>query len=835
MEPVSAFKIMSKKFKVVEDSIYQQRKNRFFSLHSDLLDTFSQTSANTEETIENIKNLFPLHPSTANLATYYAREAGSSSRSVFEFLASDIVRDFLDNEENYINERTITCDLLWDYVQAYFESDTTRFGAVTERYNSHHLAVEAAGDNYLKVFKGILLLNALNNIANSDTVTPSTENIESLFVGTDVELELTDILDFLNDKSIIQRQPNGNYSILFTALPGEEIQKIKEELMSSNYLYTDQVIKFGDAARLNFDKSFKQVNRPLSYQFFSKQGNEYTLLSKIENTQREAKGYEIFLAILVAKTQQEMFDLKDIAERNSREERFKNTVFVVMEAYLTDKNYERFIEYQANAQCAQRHGLANQQKTYAKNASDMITEWTTRMKGSNVTFYLRGDTMTISGSKLASTINMTIAPAIFEAGPESLEIVRTKSSVTYWKKASVKATVDTILSFNTKQDILASPSCSGQARHVEFLLQDSVDDNLQWKSDVDPNHSLKKVCDYVDEWLSGRHTNKNQTFYLGEKLVGLTEAPYGLYQSYASMAMVAFAMRKYVNQIFDTNGKQRTAQHLVDDVVELFRAWEAGKTSQKLNFMFESKEAGKLCKHLIVMFSLKKLKGYSDISSLKDARWAIQHEYAKEKGYPLWALKYTSSEFNTEQMRQLIDDVMRVVGDPESMKNPQLLNNTINGYEEQKLEWGNLLIENNGGNYKEGFNNFLKSVEIVNLQDAEIPEAMNYLNGHLEGEVGLWKELEVKDKLKDWRMSQQKPAGVEVINGGPSVSGGGNPYAGDEGFVGVKEHTADIASKRSELADKVKMIPSNEIKEIINEIIEKENGYILDVLLKYVQ
>ena len=59
--------------------------------------------------------------------------------------------------------------------------------------------------------------------------------------------------------------------------------------MSSNYLYTDQVIKFGDAARLSFDKNFKQVNRPLSYQFFSKQGNEYTLLSKIENTQRDAK------------------------------------------------------------------------------------------------------------------------------------------------------------------------------------------------------------------------------------------------------------------------------------------------------------------------------------------------------------------------------------------------------------------------------------------------------------------------------------------------------------------------------------------------------------------
>lgn len=835
MEPVSAFKIMSKKFKVVNESIYTQRKDRFYSLHSNLLDVFSQTSANTEETIDNIKNLFPLHPSTANLATYYAREAGSSSRSVFEFLASDLVREFLDDERNYANECTITCDMLWDYVQAYFESDTTRFGAVTERFNSHHLAVEAAGDNYLKVFKGILLLNALNNIANNDTVTPSTENIESLFVGTEVEPELKDILDFLNDKSIIQKQPNGNFSILFTALPGEEIQKIKEELMSSNYLYTDQVIKFGDAARTNFDKSFKQVNRPLSYQFFSKQGNEYTLLSKIENTQREAKGYEIFLAILVAKTQAEMFDLKDIAERNSKEDRFKNTVFVVMEAYLTDKNYERFIEYQANAQCAQRHGLANQQKTYAKNASDMITEWTTRMKGSNVSFYLRGDTMTISGSKLSSTINMTIAPVIFEAGPESLEIVRTKSSVTYWKKASVKATVDTILSFNTKQDILASPSCSGQARHVEFLLQDSVDDNLQWKSDVDPNHPLKKVCDYVDEWLSGRHTNKNQTFNLGDKLIGLTEAPYGLFQSYASMAMVAFAMRKYVNQIFDTNGKQRTAQHLVDDVVELFRAWESGKTSQKLNFMFESKEAGKLCKHLIAMFSLKKLKGYSDISSLKDARWAIQHEYAKEKGYPLWALKYSTSEYNTDKMSQLIDDVIKVVSDPESMKNPQLLNSAITGYDEQKLEWGNLLIENNGGNYKEGFNNFLKAVEIVNLQDDEILEAMEYLHGHLEGEVGLWKELEVREKLKDWRISQQKPANGGTISGGASSGGYAGGYTGEGGFMGAAEEPVDVTEKRIKLADKVKMIPSSEMKEIIAEIIEKEDSHVLDVLMKYVQ
>ena len=831
MEPVSAFKIMSKKFKIVNDTVYNQRKERFFVLHNDLLNTFSSSSTNTSETIENIQNLFPLHPSTANLATYYAREAGSSSRSVFEFLACDAVKEFLDCEENYANERTITADYLWDYVKEYFESDTTKFGAVTERYNSHHLAVEAAGDNYSKVFKGILLLNALNNIANSDTVTPSQENIENLFVGTEVADELPDILDFLNDKSIIQRQPNGNFSILFTALPGEEIQKIKEELISSNYLYTDQVIRFGDAAYASFDKSFKQIGRPLSFQFFSKQANEYTLLSKIENTQKQTKTYEIFLAILVGRNQEEVIALKDIAERNSKEERFRNTTFVVMETFFEDKNYERFIEYQANAQCAQRHSLPNQQKTYSKNASDMIEAWATRMKGGNATFYLRGEYMTTVGSKMASTINNSIAPSVFEAGPESLEIIRIKHSVTYWKKASVKATVDAVLSFNTKQDIVAA--CGGPARHVEFLLQDSVDDNLDWKSDVDPNHPLKRVCDYIDEWLSGRHTNKNQTFNLGEKLIGLTEAPFGLFQGYAPMAMVAFAMRKYVNQIFDTNGKQRTAQHLVDDVVELFKAWESGRSSNKLNFLFESKEAGKLSKHLIAMFSLKKLKGYSDISSLKDARWAIQNEYAKEKGYPLWSLKYCSSDYNTEDMRLLIDNVIKVVGDSESMKNPALLNDTINGYEAQRFEWGNLLVENNGGNYRDGFINFLKSVENVKIQDHEIDDAIVYLKGHL-AEVGLWKEAEVKDCLKDWRLSLQ----TTPTNGGQGCSASSASSGNQSGMCGSSNVSippvSNVAHKRSQLKEALKFMPANEAKDLLNDIIESEDT-ILDILLKYLK
>ena len=96
-------------------------------------------------------------------------------------------------------------------------------------------------------------------------------------------------------------------------------------------------------------------------------------------------------------------------------------------------------------------------------------------------------------------------------------------------------------------------------------------------------------------------------------------------------------------------------------------------------------------------------------------------------------------------------------------------------------------------------------------------------------------QKEVREKLKDWRISQQKPASGGVVGGVTPGFGYTGGSTGDDGFVGVREEPSDVSTKRVELADKIRMIPSGEIKEIISEIIEKEDGYILDVLLKYVQ
>jgi hypothetical protein len=506
-------------------------------------------------------------------------------------------------------------------------------------------------------------------------------------------------------------------------------------------------------------------------------------------------------------------------------------VLIVPEGVFGDKNYGRFIEYQANATCASKHNLPDQYTAHTKSASEMIKEWISRIRRSNFTYYLRGKQDMNAATKMASTINACVSPTIFKHGAESLDIIKTKFSKTYWAKVSASKMVDSILSYNTKDDILKK--CGGVMMHVNYLLQDSVDENLQWKDDIDKNHPLYLVSEFVDKKF--KHTDKNQSFNLGDKLIELTKPPFGLYQSYAGMGMVAFAMRKYIKQIFDLNGKPREAQHLVDDIVEMFKTWETVKSSNKLNFRFETKESRSLCENFIKQFKLKSLKGYSDISSLTDARWAITHEFSKERGFPLWSLKYANQPSGASTLsdgfKKLIDNILKICGDSD-MRNPVLITETLNGIETYTFEFGNLL--NSSDSFKTGFNNYLKSIEVVNLQNDEIDEFIDYLVKHLEETVGLWTENEVYDKLKDWRMNKDNEEKERKRREEEELKKKEEEERRKKEEEGQRPNTNVNVQKRTLAINKVKQISSmSQAQKLLEKICEAGNDAILDIINNY--
>ncbi|MCD8287174.1 MAG: hypothetical protein LUD50_08130 [Clostridia bacterium] len=228
MESVSAFKIMSRKFVITDEEQYKKAQDSFYSRNDNLLKLYTEKSNDKEETKRDLINLFPLHPGTANLATHYATTVGSSSRSVFEFIGgNEAMSKFLNNEQAFTKEETITADFLWDFVLKEFQDDIGNYGPVTERFNTYRQTVEEHGKAATAIFKAILLLNAFNNVAADKSVAPTEVNISLLFQGTKYEEEVASCLNWINENGIIQKSPMGAFSVQFSALPAHETEKKK--------------------------------------------------------------------------------------------------------------------------------------------------------------------------------------------------------------------------------------------------------------------------------------------------------------------------------------------------------------------------------------------------------------------------------------------------------------------------------------------------------------------------------------------------------------------------------------------------------------------------------
>lgn len=767
MAPVSAFKIMSRKFEITDPVRHESMRNYFYTVNNHLLDLYTQTSNDPAETRKDLQELFPLHPATANLATHYATVVGSSSRSVFEFIGqNDQMANFLADEQAFANRLTVTADYLWDFVLKVFQDDVQNYGAVTERFNNYRQHVENHGEAAYAIFKGILLLNAFNNMSgenNNDLVTPTEDNIIHLFTGTQYESELKEVLKWFNEDGIIQRTPGGVYSVQFSALPSQEIEEIKESLRndSKQYRFMSSVLNFGDTAKSYFEKKYVQkMIRPYCYGFFSEASNDSILKDQIKRGKKDANPSDLFMALLFGKNQIEVAHLRELAMETSsasnEDKDLRDIVFIVFDCPFGNKEYDRFIEYMANYSVAQSHGFLDQVNVHRDHAAEMIKEWLQSAQRNNAQVFVNGQTLAIAVKHLTSQMNNIIAPLIFGKGPDAIEILRQKAPNPFWKVQVSKEMARAFMFATTKVEIasLANPK-----NNLQYLIQECLNENLEWRDDVNPEHPFKAVFDFIQNRI--KYADKSTLFNFIEKFDDLRKPPYGLSANFASIAMVTFALRGWANKIFDTVGKPIDQNSLVDAVGELFSVWDKGKTSNKLSFKFQTPEEGKLCKTLVKTLKLDKLKGYNDVSSLTDARFAITRVLLEEKGYPMWSLKYMDANFVSshpaitlnDELRKLFDNIVDICNERDK-KNPALVKETLELLEKYRADIPDIFAK--PGSFANGFNNFLLSQQDIELKLFEIESAYDYIKKHLESTIGYWTEEEVARALMSWRIALNK-------------------------------------------------------------------------------
>jgi len=391
MEPITTYHIIAASIKKIDVEKWRKLQGEIFDGSSQWEDLINNLTNNQgASTKSKIKDLFPIHPYSAFLSTFIARNLGSANRSIFGFLY-DKEFGFLNYLDKKLNiERLLTADYLWNFFVNAFENDQeARFNQVLDKYRLNIIRVQERGENCTKVFKGILLLNVLFKVIQvtgeeGSPVTPSTENITSLFIGSSFENEIPEILSFIDEKGIVTKTPGGDFLIEFSSLPAREIEQAKESV-KNQFKDIISVLKYAQVDK-DIEKSIFKDNiyRESEIALFSTNiENEHILRNRLNKAFN--KPYSLKCAVFLSNGDYDHLTATPKIKDLAIDDDFQNVIFVIVEEPFSERNYEKFIDYIARKQVSDNHSYDEQsanyetiQKTRSKNGLHALKQDTCR-------------------------------------------------------------------------------------------------------------------------------------------------------------------------------------------------------------------------------------------------------------------------------------------------------------------------------------------------------------------------------------------------------------------------------------------------------------------------
>jgi hypothetical protein len=611
--------------------------------------------------------------------------------------------------------------------------------------------VQEHGEQCTKVFKGILLLNVLFKVIEvtgeeGSPVTPSTENITSLFTGSSFENEIPDILTFIDEKGIVTKTPGGDFLIEFSSLPIREIEQAKESVRNQ---FTDiiNVLKYAQVDKDLEKNIFKDnIYRETEIALFSTNiENEHILRNRLNKA--FGKPYSLKCAIFLANGEYDHLTTIPKIKDLTQDDDFQDIIFVVVEEPFSERNYEKFIDYIARKQVSDNHSYDEQSANYENYAKEQVKEWFFRIKNRYMQIIFRNKDEKHLSTQIGNLINRSYSPVIFSKGIDNISDLYRNANV--WKfQTAIKAAE--IFIFADDRNELEEKTSGGPNVYLKYLVKDKegeyiISDNLMLKPDADPNHTLNIIQSEIDTKFS--KLKQRSLFNIGEELKFLTEAPFGLYTNMPNMALMGFVLRKYIGELYVADvGRPIEKDEMRDLIGFMYSFWQDNKNQNKLNVRFGSKEERELKKILLDLFDLK------DFNSITDTRWAIVNYVKTIAKYPIWSLKYYAEGKN---IAIAIDELLKLIYNSTNEIDVKLISGVLEKIKEYRFE---LKLALKPENFSVGFLTFLQSVdEGISITDANFSEVADYLLSNMQEEIGLWKEDNVKLKVYQWHTHKNQP------------------------------------------------------------------------------
>lgn len=740
MEPVATYQLMERSIGKEEE--WESVKNKYVDVISPLI---NQISVNEGPNVKRaLENLYPIHPYTAFLATFIAQEIGSTERSIFKFLHDDIdygFRSFI-NQFNIDERYFLTSDYLWDFFFDDFDqSEDEKINSAVKKYKLHYDALKTMDEEFLVIFKVILLLNILYKIADvgkGSLAIPSEENINNVFIGSIYQDKVDKVLKYIDENGIINKTDNL-FELTTNILPPEqvaaEVRKLRENTKLKDLLST----KLIDDVKNKFSN---EILRETEIVIKDADISKNRFINDLEKEIFKKSGY-LHMVLFLCKTNEEFISIKKIIESIQDKNLLNNIIVVVSQAVLEEDNFEKYLDSKARAKVSRNHNYNEDISLHEKRADDTISNWIKDIKKKSVRYYLNEQNGNLPLKNFIKQVNTELSKSIFEYGLENIS--ETLSNRNLWPEVKAKNQAEKFITEKTLTDL--TDSLNGVDKQSISIFGDNnkgfiVDENLNLKSSVPEKHPIKILQDYVDESLDNAQSGGK--FNLAIRLGSLIDPPYGLYPNKLNIAAFAFVLRKYVDKLYDSKGNSIDETKMRNLIMAIFEFWSKGKSGQELFIRFGSENEKKLGELINDIFELEL---DSNNQSISTVRWKLR-EWIKINKTPLWLFKYSTINQKNQSLSDSIDALFAFLKPEDNNLPDNIIQECYESIKPVKVDL-NLSIKENPD---ELFNKFLDGFD-KKFTSENISEIKKHLDKKMPEEIYDWDENKVRTEIYEWIIS----------------------------------------------------------------------------------
>ncbi|MBD5489945.1 MAG: hypothetical protein HDR13_14335 [Lachnospiraceae bacterium] len=763
MQPTTTFHILSGALdRKQPDKLNALIQNNFLEVPSVkiLVDKVVDSDAsNASEIKDKIVSLYPFHPYTSYLATFVSRVVGEAERSIFGFLNDEEngFKNFIENEIE--DKKFLTTDYVWDFFYKTFEQNAGgHFDVITNKFKLSGETVLSQGADYYAVFKTILLLNILYRVTTTDAdtseknmVNPSTENIIAAFSGVLDERNVFEILDYIDDKQILHRNPDGVFEVSSSALPQKKILEEKKKLYSNkedvSKIVEEYSIKCMGKLKNNISRD---IPRELDAQAFWGGEKEHLLrgklLAKFKNTYTVNVALMLFRGVtkeldeLLGRAELSQSASKNMLIKLSKEEELKNTVFILINTELGNRRFEVYLDSLAQEAVARSLQMDEERNEGAKNAEKWITQWIDEIVSSGMAdIVFRGDVIHVPFNQCNKYLRDNYTKTIFKFGLDSLPVPNTA-----WNHQTSKKAVELVLYSSSKSEL---EKFSGTDGVVKCLLVSGntmlFNENLELVVD-DEKIPIVKICQEVKAIFDKK---KNETsINLAEEFKYFASPEYGYYQNRLFMGALALALRPYIDKLYTSGNGQRIDKTVMKDVVvSIFNYWENGKLNDKFVVRMSTEEERTLTDKLNMIF------GISDQDGLLGTKWAIRTKFQNQSKAPLWALKYVGT--CSDKYKEFIDKMFKFSKSTDESIQQSFIVELLEGIKIFDVELSSAVFSVENSQCLDNF--ILMELSSIGESETSLSDVKTYLEGQMSGDIVFWEEKDVHEQILFWKIKKK--------------------------------------------------------------------------------